>query len=71
MSSLVPGGRGGGHSPSQLSPNCLPNVNTFPPAVLFSAFGDALEAGGEGSPREEIREAGFSEKGESRPCKLC
>lgn len=38
MSSLVLGGRRGGHSPSQLSPNCLPNVNTFASAVLFSAL---------------------------------
>lgn len=70
MSSLVPGGRGGGHSPSQRSPNCLPKVNTFPSAFLFSVLGDALEAGGGGSPWEKIREAGLSEKGKSRPCKL-
>lgn len=73
MSSLVMwdrGNNGGSHSPSQLTPNCLPDVDTFPSAILFSVLGEALEAGVGGSPWQEIGEAGFSEKGKSRPCKL-
>lgn len=33
-----------GHSPSQLTRNCLRNMNTVPLAILFSVLADALGA---------------------------